>query len=106
MESYSEGPGGVESKLRPGVEATERFTLIIADRGGRERGEIEAQGKTLTRELEILETFSLGRYPAFPASHIRNTPSPYTYVQRVKGCSKHLLMMWLIHNEVKYTGRK
>ena len=34
MESYSEGPVGGESKLRPGVEATKRFTLIIADRGG------------------------------------------------------------------------
>lgn len=34
--------------------------------------------KKLTRELEILEIFSLGRCPAFLASHIRNTPSPYT----------------------------
>lgn len=55
--------------------AAERVNLNIAEtEGKRERGE----GKTLTRELEILETFSLGHCPAFLASHKRNTPSPYT----------------------------
>lgn len=39
----------------------------------------------LTRELEILETFSLGRCPTFLASHKRNIPSPYTWV-RSQGC--------------------
>lgn len=38
--------------------------------------------RNLTRELEILETFSQEHYPTSPACHKRSTPLPYTYQGR------------------------
>lgn len=47
--------------------------------------QVKTWGWGLTRELEILEIFSLGRCPTFLASHKRNIPSPYTWVGS-QGC--------------------
>lgn len=60
--------------------AAERLILNIAEseKKKKKRGSGEGENNRLTRELEILETFFLGRCPAFLASHKRNTPSPYT----------------------------
>lgn len=69
------------SKLRFRATAPERLKLNLAETL-RERGSREGRGRgkkqRLTRELEILETFFLGRCPAFLASHKHSTPSPYT----------------------------
>lgn len=37
------------------------------------------KNRSLTRELEILETVSQEHCPTFPACHKRSTPLPYTY---------------------------
>lgn len=53
------------------------------------------KNRGLTRELEILETFSLEHCPTFPACHKRSTPLPYTY-QKSQGGKKIPLRLSLI----------